>query len=242
MLIGLLSDPHANLPAVEAVLDDVSAVAPDALVCLGDFVDYGAQPDEVVAALRDRCSANLCGNHDLAVLGAIDARLFNPVAAQALVWTAQRIQPETSAFLAALSPTGTFAGLDLFHASPRDPVEEYVTDESVAEGNFGQGTFQVAAVGHTHVPAIFVTDGSRAVWLDPEPGQPVDLEGVRAIVNPGGVGQPRDGDPRASWATWDTQRCQFVVRRVEYPVEASQRAILDAGLPPVLAQRLAHGQ
>src|SRR3954451_25396086 len=138
MLIGLLSDPHANLPAVEAVLDDVRVVAPDALVCLGDFIDYGAQPDEVVAALRDRCSVNLCGNHDLAVLGAIDARLCSPVAAQALVWTAERIRPETSAFLRALSPAGTFAGLDLFHASPRDPVEEYVTDESVADGNFGQ--------------------------------------------------------------------------------------------------------
>src|SRR5436309_4400936 len=99
MLIGLLSDPHANLPAVEAVLDDVRAATPDALVCLGDFVDYGAQPDEVVAALRDRCSLSMCGNHDLAVLGDLDAQLFNPIAAEALAWTADRMLPETAAFL-----------------------------------------------------------------------------------------------------------------------------------------------
>ena len=242
MLVGLLSDPHANLPALEAVLDDVRTAVPDALVCLGDFVDYGAQPDEVVAALRDQCSMSLCGNHDLAVLGDLDPRLFNPVAAQALTWTAERIQPETAAFLRTLSPAGAFAGLDLAHASPRDPVEEYVTDELVAQCSFDERTFSTVAVGHTHVPAVFVTDGARVVWVDPEPGEPVQLDGVRAIVNPGAVGQPRDGDPRASWATWDTRRCPFVVRRVDYPVEQSQQAILRAGLPPFLAHRLAHGQ
>jgi diadenosine tetraphosphatase ApaH/serine/threonine PP2A family protein phosphatase len=242
VLLGLLSDPHANLPALEAVLDDVRTAVPDALVCLGDFVDYGAQPDEVVAALRDRCSVSLCGNHDLAVLGDLDPRLFNPMAARALMWTAEQIQPETAVFLRSLSPVGTFAGLDLAHASPRDPVEEYVTDELVAQRSFDERRFSVVAVGHTHVPAVFVTDGARVAWIDPEPGEPVPLEGVRAIVNPGAVGQPRDGDPRASWATWDTQRCLFVVRRVDYPIEQSQQAILRAGLPPFLAHRLAYGQ
>jgi diadenosine tetraphosphatase ApaH/serine/threonine PP2A family protein phosphatase len=242
VLLGLLSDPHANLPALEAVLADVRAVAPDALVCLGDFVDYGAQPDEVVAALRDRCSVSLCGNHDLAVLGDLDAQLFNPVAAEALAWTAGRMLPETAAFLRTLSPAGSFAGLDLAHASPRDPVEEYVADELVAQCNFDERTFSTIAVGHTHIPAVFTTNGSRVEWIDPKPGEPVPLQGIRAIVNPGGVGQPRDGDPRASWATWDTQRCLFVVHRVDYPVEQSQQAILDAGLPPFLAYRLAHGQ
>ena len=242
MLLGLVSDPHANLPALEAVLEDVRLVAPDALVCLGDFVDYGAQPDEVVAALRDRCSVSLCGNHDLAALGELDASLFNPLAAEALAWTAERLLPETAAFLRSLSPTGELEGLDLAHASPRDPVEEYVTDRLVAQLNFDERTFSAVAVGHTHIPAIFVTQDSRVAWVEPVPGQPVDLGGVRAIVNPGAVGQPRDGDPRASWATWDTERCVFLLRRVDYPVEESQRTILEAGLPPFLALRLARGQ
>lgn len=242
MLLGLVSDPHANLPALEAVLDDVRLLAPDALACLGDFVDYGAQPNEVVAALRDRCSVSLCGNHDLAVLGDIDPGLFNPLAAQALAWTAERLLPETAAFLRSLSPAGAIAGLDLAHASPRDPVEEYVTDRFVAHLNFAERAFSVVAVGHTHVPAIFVMESTRVVRVEPAPGEPVRLRGVRAIVNPGAVGQPRDGDPRASWATWDTDRCLFVLRRVDYPVEESQRAILEAGLPPFLAHRLSHGQ
>jgi len=242
VLLGLLSDPHANLPALEAVLADVQRVAPDVLVCLGDYVDYGAQPNEVVAALRDRCAVNLCGNHDLAALGDLDPGLFNPLAAEALMWTAERLKPETTAFLRSLSPTGAIEGLDLAHASPRNPVEEYVIDRFVAERNFAERAFSVVAVGHTHVPAVFLTDGTHIGWVHPEPDEPLDLHGVRAIVNPGGIGQPRDGDPRASWATWDTDHARFVLRRVAYPVEESQQAILEAGLPAPLAHRLARGQ
>ena len=242
MLLGLLSDPHANLPALDAVLDDVAALAPDALVCLGDFVDYGAQANEVIAALRDRCAISLVGNHDLAALGDLDARQFNPLAIQALAWTSEHLLPESAAFLRALSPAGSFEGLDLAHASPRDPVEEYVTDRFVAQLNFAERSFDTVAVGHTHIPAVFVLESARVVRIDPSPGEAIHLKGRRAILNPGAVGQPRDGDPRASWGTWDTERSRFVVRRVEYPVEKAQRAILDAGLPPQLAHRLSQGQ
>jgi diadenosine tetraphosphatase ApaH/serine/threonine PP2A family protein phosphatase len=242
VLLGLISDPHANLAALGAVLDDVDSVRPDALICLGDFVDYGAQPNEVVAALKERCDVSLVGNHDLAALGELDAELFNPLAAEALEWTSERLQEETVTFLRRLSPQGSMEGLDLAHASPRDPVEEYVTDRFVAQANFDERSFSVVAVGHTHVPAVFVSEATRVVRVDPSPGDPIRLKGVRAIVNPGAVGQPRDGDPRAAWATWETDRSLFVLRRVEYPVEKAQQAILDAGLPPLLARRLAFGQ
>ena len=241
MLLGLLSDPHANLPALEAVLDDVAAVAPDALVCLGDFVDYGAQPNEVIATLRGRCELSLVGNHDLAALGILDPGQFNPLAARALAWTGEHLLPESVGFLESLSPAGSFEGLDVAHASPRDPVEEYVTDRFVAQANFAERSFGTVAVGHTHVPAVFVLESARVVRVDPSPGEPIHLKGRRAILNPGSVGQPRDGDPRASWGTWDTERFRFVVRRVEYPVEKAQQAIVDAGLPPPLAHRLAQG-
>ena len=242
MLLGLLSDPHANLPAVQAVLADVARVRPDAVVCLGDFVDYGAQPNEVVAALREVCTVNLAGNHDLAVLGDLDASLFNPMAAASLAWTAETLRPDAAAFLRSLSASGSVEGLDLAHASPRDPVEEYVTDRFVAQVNFAQCAFTKVAVGHTQVPAVFVSEGSRSRRIEPTPGETIHLKGTRAILNPGAVGQPRDGDPRASWATWDTQHQQFVVRRVPYPVEAARAAIDDAGLPPFLGARLLIGQ
>ncbi|MGH2768729.1 MAG: metallophosphoesterase family protein [Actinomycetota bacterium] len=241
MLIGLLSDPHSNLPALEAVLDDVGRVTPDTLVCLGDFVGYGAQPNEVVAALKDRCEVCLAGNHDLAALGGLDLATFNQVAAAAVAWTAEHLHQETRAFLGALSSRGELAGMELAHASLRDPVREYVIDGYVAAKNFSYHPFLVAAVGHTHIPALYLLEDKRVVDRRPAAGSPAATGGARVLMNPGAVGQPRDWDPRASWATWDTERLVFSLRRVEYPIEESRAAIMTAGLPQVLGDRLRSG-
>jgi diadenosine tetraphosphatase ApaH/serine/threonine PP2A family protein phosphatase len=252
VLLGIVSDPHANIQALETVLADVDRVKPDSLICLGDFVGYGANPNEVVDVLRGRCDMNLIGNHDLAALGAIDISSFNPHAAAAAKWTQDQLSDETRAFLESLSPTGTVGEIELAHASMRDPIWEYVLDSSVAAASFEARPFEIAFVGHTHVPAVFSLEAeSRRVTglriIVPE-GDVVsrelpDLvgEGRRVLLNPGGVGQPRDGDPRASWATWSVEDRVMTLRRIEYPVEDAQRTILAAGLPELLAERLAEG-
>jgi diadenosine tetraphosphatase ApaH/serine/threonine PP2A family protein phosphatase len=245
MLLGLVSDPHANLPALEAVLVDIERVRPDAVVCLGDFVGYGASPNEVVDALKERCAVSLVGNHDLAALAQVDLKIFNPHAAAAARWTAAHLAAGTAEFLRGLPSRALFEGLLVAHASPRDPIWEYVMDSSTAAANFETEEFEICFVGHTHVPAVFWTapegvSGMQVVVPD-EGVQALDLPPGRLLLNPGGVGQPRDGDPRASWATWDTDARTFSVRRLPYRVEDAQKAILASGLPEVLAERLAEG-
>jgi diadenosine tetraphosphatase ApaH/serine/threonine PP2A family protein phosphatase len=252
VLLGFLSDPHANLQALEAVLADVDRVKPDSLICLGDFVGYGANPNEVVEALRDRCDVNLIGNHDLAALAAIDISDFNPHAAAAATWTQEQLSAGTREFLESLSPTGKVGDIELAHASIRDPIWEYVLDSSIATASFDEHPFQIAFVGHTHVPAVFSRESeSRRVsgfriivpagsLMVREIPRLLD-EGARVLINPGGIGQPRDGDPRASWATWAEDEQVLTLRRVEYPVSEAQRVIVAAGLPELLAERLAEG-
>lgn len=250
MLLGILSDPHANLFALEAVLADVDQVGPDVLICLGDFVGYGPHPNEVVELLKERCRVSLVGNHDLTVIGSPGVPRMNRTAGAAAKWTARIITNQTRAFLENLAPTATFQGFEMAHASPRSPVIEYVLDVETAEANFEEKDFGVALVGHTHVPAAFwMVDGRVGLHLFATPAgsqaisfrPPGDPGSARVLLNPGSVGQPRDRDPRASWATLDSQSQEFVVRRVEYPIEKTQRAIQEAGLPDALAQRLASG-
>lgn len=241
MLLGIVSDPHANLPALESVLADVKRVGPDILVCLGDYVGYGAQPNEVVARLKDGCAVSLVGNHDLAALAKVNISDFNRHAAMAALWTRDQLNDESRAFLEALSSRSEIQGIDLAHASLRDPVWEYVLDEEIAEANFNEHDFDTVFVGHTHAPATFLMEGDRCVGVTPVAGEPLQLGSGRLILNPGGIGQPRDGDPRAAWATWEPDRRTFTVHRVEYPIAQAQQAIRAAGLPGVLADRLAQG-
>lgn len=246
MIIGLISDPHANIHALEAVLQDVDRVRPDISVCLGDFVGYGAFPNEVISTLRERCAISLAGNHDLCVLESplVPIDSLNEVAAEAVLWTRGRLTSASRDFLLSLSSRAELEGFQLAHASPRDPVMEYVIDAVTAYANFEQEDFEAAVVGHTHVPAVFYVangdvDGGRIV--SPEPEATIGLPGSRVILNPGGVGQPRDGDPRASWGILDTISRTFTVRRIEYPVAQAQAAIVELGLPSFLAERLAVG-
>jgi len=243
MRIALLSDVHGNLPAFEAVLRDVDATAPDELWCLGDLVGYGAQPRSCVTLARERCDLCLAGNHDLVVTGDISIHDFSSSAAAAAAWTRETIDGESLEFLRGLEPADPEREVGLYHASPRDPVWEYVLSSWQADECMDLMGRRVSAIGHSHVALWFQraapgrVDGAQA-----EAGTELDLSTGEWLVNPGGVGQPRDGDPRAAWLLLDTETWAAAWRRVEYPIDEAAKAIEDAGLPQVLAERLYTGQ
>jgi diadenosine tetraphosphatase ApaH/serine/threonine PP2A family protein phosphatase len=243
MRIALLSDVHGNLPAFEAVLGDVEEQAVEETWCLGDLVGYGAQPDDCVALARDRCDLCLAGNHDLVVTGEIPISDFSSSAAAAARWTQDTISAETMSYLKGLSPVDTKREPALYHASPRDPVWEYVLSTWQADECIDLMGARVGAVGHSHVALWFRRDEQgKIAGSTAAAGSDLDLSAGRWLINPGGVGQPRDGDPRAAWLLLDTSTWTAEWCRVEYPIDDAARAIEDAGLPRVLAERLYSGQ
>jgi diadenosine tetraphosphatase ApaH/serine/threonine PP2A family protein phosphatase len=242
MRIALLSDVHGNLPAFKAVLADVDGSGADQIWCLGDLVGYGAEPDGCVELARDRCDVCLAGNHDMVVTGDIPISDFAPSAAEAAAWTRERIGPDALAFLRGLRPTEPGREIGLYHASPRDPVWEYVLYGWQAEDCMDLMEPRVGAIGHSHVALWFRRTGEEPVdGAKAGAGLELDLSEGRWLVNPGGVGQPRDGDPRAAWLLLDTEGWKAQWRRVEYPIDQAARAIQRAGLPDELAARLYKG-
>jgi diadenosine tetraphosphatase ApaH/serine/threonine PP2A family protein phosphatase len=243
MRIALLSDVHGNLPAFEAVLGDVEDEPVEEVWCLGDLVGYGAQPDGCVELARGRCDLSLAGNHDLVVTGEIPISDFSRDAAAAARWTQETISAETMSYLKELVPADPEREPALYHASPRDPVWEYVLSTWQADECIDLMDARVAAVGHSHVALWFRRDEDGTVaGSTADAGTELDLSAGRWLINPGGVGQPRDGDPRAAWLLLDTSAWTAAWRRVEYPIDEAARAIEDAGLPRMLAERLYAGQ
>jgi predicted phosphodiesterase len=239
MRIAVLSDIHGNLPALEAVL---AALRPyDAIWQLGDVVGYGPQPDEVVARLAAENATGVRGNHDQAALGELDTEAFNDDARRVVEWTAERMADATRRWLTALPLTKVDEPFTMAHASPRDPTWEYVFTTSVARANMNSFDTRHCLVGHTHMPIVFRERASGVVGIRPVPGTPVPLEGKRLIINPGSVGQPRDGDPRASALIIDTEERSLQWHRVEYPIERVQKLMGDEGLPVRLIARLQFG-
>jgi diadenosine tetraphosphatase ApaH/serine/threonine PP2A family protein phosphatase len=243
MAILVISDIHANIEALDAVLAAADGRF-DRLWFLGDAVGYGPDPNPVVErllALAPECW--LAGNHDWAALGRMDLNEFNPDARAAAVWTNRQLSARVRAHLDTLSPRLDLAGegVTLAHGSPRHPIWEYVLDAGTADDNFQAFDAPLGLCGHTHVPAVFdqALDGTerRPYALDQrfEPGL------GRRLVNPGSVGQPRDGDPRASYLLLEPGTWAFTFHRVAYDLEAVQTKILAAGLPHRLAARLAYG-
>jgi diadenosine tetraphosphatase ApaH/serine/threonine PP2A family protein phosphatase len=243
MRIALLSDVHGNLPAFEAVIADVEESGADETWCLGDLVGYGAQPEACVDLARERCDLCLAGNHDLVVTGEIDIADFSSSAALAAQWTRENIGDEALDYLKSLRPERRDGAIGLYHASPRDPVWEYVLSTWQADECMDLMEARVGAVGHSHVALWFKRTGEGQVEGAPaEGGLEHDLTEGEWLLNPGAVGQPRDGDPRAAWLLLDTEAWSAEWRRVEYPIEEAASAIEAAGLPTVLAQRLYNGQ
>lgn len=277
MRLAIISDIHGNLPALEAVLAACEEAKPDEIWCLGDVVGYGAQPDECARLVSERCALCLVGNHDLAVLGEIEVSAFSPAAAEAVTWTRGHAAPETVEFLRGLEPADESREVGLYHASPRDPVWEYVLWVDQAAECMAHQSARVSLIGHSHVALFFVAPeagrgggGANAERTEEgEPGgaggkDPADtpalepLAGTRGahaeaattlevgsgvwLINPGSVGQPRDGDPRAAWLELDTGSWSATYRRTEYDIDRAAEAILAAELPAQLGKRLYVGQ
>jgi predicted phosphodiesterase len=241
MRIAVFSDIHANLHALEAVLAAIDDEGVDEIWCLGDVVGYGPRPNECVDLVRERAAVSLCGNHDLAALGTLDISDFSGDAAAAARWTQAELGEPQRAWLAGLEPVGVREGAQLFHGSPRDPVWDYVLSEEVALRSLVETVAPIVLVGHSHVAlALSWDEETLAGGLAPE-GTESDLSRGRWLLNPGSVGQPRDGDPRAAWLLIDRDTGVARFRREEYPLAETQAEIRDRGLPHTLAARLAHG-
>lgn len=250
MRILILSDIHANLEALEACLE--AAPEHDRVFNLGDIVGYGANPNEVTERSRGLGSVFVRGNHDKACTGLISLDDFNPVAGLAVLWTREQLTPENLDFLRAMprGPAAPIENLQCVHGSPRDE-DEYVLTAREAWSILGHSTVPLIFFGHTHVQGAYWIDDVKEVEGMVEPAYAsakgkqhftLQLEGTRKyLVNPGSVGQPRDGDPRAAFALYDTEAKSIIFHRVPYDIERAQKKILSAGLPDRLASRLAEG-
>jgi predicted phosphodiesterase len=252
MQLAILSDVHSNLPALEAVLKDIDGTGVEELWCLGDVVGYGAQPDECARLVAERCALCLVGNHDLAVLGELDIAAFSPAAAAAVEWTRSNCERATIEFLRGLEPAETGREVALYHASPRDPVWEYVLWADQAADCIAVQAARVSFIGHSHVALFFVlpdgeasataAGGDSVRGAQAGQGTTLDLEQGRWLINPGSVGQPRDGDPRAAWLELDTAAWTASYHRVPYEIDRAAEAIEANELPAQLGRRLYVGQ
>jgi predicted phosphodiesterase len=241
--VAIVSDIHGNRHAFEAVLRDVRSSAAREIWCLGDVVGYGADPNDCCAMAREHAAICLSGNHDMAVTGELSLDEFSTGAALAARWTQEIIDPDHRGWLASLSPAGAADGIALYHASPRDPVWEYVLSALLAELCLDAQSERVALVGHSHVALAFERpEGQPATGAARRSGEEADVSGGEWILNPGSVGQPRDGDPRAAWMLLDTRSWNAVWRRTEYDIAGAAGAIRAAHLPDSLAERLEYGQ
>jgi len=241
--IAVISDIHGNWHAFEAVLDDVKQEGVDEIWCLGDIVGYGPQPNRCVEVARERSAICLLGNHDLAALGEVDLSGFSPDAATSARWTIEELAPEARDYLATLEPKGVREDVELFHASPRDPVWEYVLSESAVRTALEMTSSFIVMVGHSHIPiALLLSNGDSLAGGLAKGGSEIELTEGRWLLNPGSVGQPRDGDPRAAYLLVDLEKPGAHFRRVPYNIEATQNEIRKAGLPEALAERLDVGE
>lgn len=228
--------------ALQAVLAAIDEDAVDEIWCLGDLVGYGPDPNPCCALVAERASLSLIGNHDLAVLGRLDIEDFSPDAATSARWTQRELDPESRAFLETLESTASRGEVGLFHASPRDPVWEYVLSPEAALAALVEAEERIVVVGHSHVAlALGLREANIEGGLAPAKTERDLDDADRWLFNPGSVGQPRDGDPRAAYLVLDLRERRATFRRVPYPVAKTQAAIRAAGLPEPLAARLEHG-
>ena len=241
MRVAVISDVHSNLHALEAVRRDIELVRPDEIWNLGDSVGYGPLPNECCETLERLADLSLVGNHDLAAVGQLSLKGFSPVAATAAAWTREHLGKNASAYLSDLAPTSKLAGCELYHGSPREPVWAYVLRAANAADAFSLSSEPLVLVGHSHYAlAASLVGGELGFDLAPG-GTVVDLSSGRWLLNPGSVGQPRDGDPRAAYLLLDLDAGRAEFRRVEYEIERTQSEIRAAGLPEQLASRLSRG-
>jgi predicted phosphodiesterase len=243
MKVAVISDIHANRQAFEATLEAAAASDASEVWCLGDLVGYGAEPDACVELAREHAAVCLAGNHDLAVTGEISLDEFSRGASMAAEWTREVMAPENVEFLRTLRPEGSEGDVGLYHASPRDPVWEYVLSALLAELCLDVQDSRICLIGHSHVALSFVRrEGQPATGEPQRAGTVVDIAQGEWLLNPGSVGQPRDGDPRASWLLLDLDEMDASFQRADYDIAGAAAAIRAARLPDSLAERLEYGQ
>lgn len=244
MLILVVSDVHANFTALEAVIQDAGSF--DQIWCLGDLVGYGPEPNECIERLRAFDLVCLAGNHDLAVVGKLGLWDFSDDAKNVVAWTRHQLTPVNREWLETLSPVSVLVKFDvtLAHASPRDPIWEYISTPPIARVCFEHIATSFCFHGHTHAPIIYRKSelfiGIATEF--PTVNVPLSLNGDRLLINPGSVGQPRDDDPRAAYAIFDSDARTLIWRRVQYDVSATQKKMKQAKLPGGLSRRLRFGQ
>lgn len=234
-----MSDVHSNLPALTAVLADMGSV--DELWCLGDMVGYGPFPSECLEVLRSAGCLAVPGNHDYGCAGKIPLDDFNVDARWACEWTRDQIGADQLEYLAALQPVRTEGDFTLAHGTPHEPISEYMAYASTARLSFHYFSSRYCLVGHTHVPLVFLDSGTQPRTFNPGPAAPLLLDATRAIINPGSVGQPRDGNPQASYGLIDTEEATMYFRRVDYDVTGIQQKMRELDFPERLIKRLAYG-
>jgi predicted phosphodiesterase len=244
MRIAVLSDIHANLPALEAVAADLPPV--DEVWVLGDTVGYGPQPNEVIATLQAMGARSVMGNHDGAAIGTVDPIHFNPDAREAIEWTASTLDANARAYIASLPEVRSDGELTAVHGSPRDPIWEYITGPAVAAANLDAFDTRLCLFGHTHLPVAFRAVNGGIDATIGMPGTAARIGPERAMLNPGSVGQPRDGLRDAAYAVLELNGApandSFEFRRVAYDIDRTQRLMRDAGLPARLVERLGYGR
>jgi diadenosine tetraphosphatase ApaH/serine/threonine PP2A family protein phosphatase len=243
MRVAIVSDIHGNRQAFEAVLEAIAASDCEEMWCLGDLVGYGAEPDACVALARQHAAICLAGNHDLGVIGTVPLEDFSRGAALAAQWTRETIESSTREYLEQLEPQLLDEKVGLYHASPRDPVWEYVLSPLQADLCLDVQQHRICLVGHSHVALSFSRQGGSSASGETRDAEAeLDLAGGDWLINPGSVGQPRDGDPRAAWLELDIEAPSATYRRVEYDIAGAAAAIRAARLPDSLAERLLYGQ
>ena len=241
MRVAVISDVHANLHALEAVAKAIARERTDEVWNLGDTIGYGARPNECCDLIEPLAAISLVGNHDLAAIGQLPLDDFTSAAAAAVSWTKEHLSASSRAYLAELAPMSRVSGCALFHGSPRGPVWSYVLKPSEISDSFALTGEPLLLVGHTHFAMAATVANEQLVLERVEPGASVDLTRGRWLLNPGSVGQPRDGDPRAAYLLLDLDAGRAEFKRVEYDVARTQAEIRELGFPEQLAVRLSRG-
>ena len=241
MRYALLADIHSNLAAFEAVLQDIETKGGvDEIWCLGDVVGYGPDPSACIALLNRYRHVCVAGNHDWAAIGKIATSDFNTDAVAACLWTESQLSPDDVEYLSGLKLVETRGEFTIVHGSPRDPLCEYIYSAATAGDNLRHFDTKYCLVGHSHVPGLFELAGPA--WFRASLPEDMPLGDDRCIINPGSVGQPRDGDPRASYAIYDDDEQAICHRRVPYDIAETQRRMMERGLPVFLSERLSGGR
>ena len=244
MKIGIISDIHSNSEALNSVLKNIEKV--DKFICLGDIVGYGADPNYCIEKVKDLNCKCVGGNHDFAVVGKVNINYFNYAARAAILWTSLQLKKENLNFLLNLKKKIELEDDVLaVHGSPQDPILEYILDKDTANLIFSKFNFKTCFVGHSHLAGCFSLDenNNQIDYINYSNGGRIEIiKNKRYIINCGSVGQPRDGNPKASYGIYDLKYEIINIYRVSYPIYLTKRKIINAGLPRSLADRLSYGR